>query len=597
MWSLYNEHNEFLPAQSFSNGKTQETVVQEVLAAIEQGHKTIFLKGTPGTGKSAIALNIAKELGKTSIVVPVKYLQKQYEHDYTKKLYLKKSTGEKLNIAMMTGRNNHPCLYQLGLNADNPSLPCIIEIKKENIEQLHQYVEQNDQVATEDYNELKDYTRMAVAGACQYWTPILPTEIAEKITIKGTRINYEAVSDKNLTIIQRKPGCSYYQQFQAYKNADVIIFNSKKYELENLMNRKPKTELEIIDEGDEFLDHLSTEKKININHLLGRIKRTQEHAKDADEKEVLQDLYNLGLNLQKKNSGTQIMQLENNNAQDLINFFLRNPYLGEYEELANYYEIAISYEGYEKTTFVTYSKNPKEETMLHLVNIDLQKKLEAYTSKNKTFLFMSGTLHSKKVLQDIFGITDYCLIEAETKEQGTIKKKFTGKEKDFRYKNFNEGKVTREQYLQALEAAVTLAPRPVLVHVNSFSDLPKQEEQTQLNLNLMTTEKLQQLQEEGKQGQLMQLFKNKQLDVLYSTKCTRGVDFPGDQCNSIIYTKYPYPSMHDIFWKVLKQEQPAAYLEFYFDKAAREYKQRLYRGLRSKNDTITILSPDIKVLS
>ncbi|HLD12630.1 MAG TPA: helicase C-terminal domain-containing protein, partial [Candidatus Nanoarchaeia archaeon] len=534
--------------------------------------------------------------GRTSIVVPVKYLQKQYEHDYTKKLYLKKANGEKLNIAMMTGRNNHPCLYQTGLQADNPTLPCIIEIKKENAEQLHRYVEENEHVIADDYQELKDYTRIAVAGACPYWTPILPADYAEKLPLKGTRTTYEAVNNKTMTIIQRKPGCSYYQQFLAYKNADVIIFNSKKYELENMMNRKPKTELEIIDEGDEFLDSLSTEKKININHFLGRVKRTQDHAKDEDEKAVLQDLYNLGINLQKKNSGSQIMQLENNNAQDLINFFLRNPYLGEYEELENYYEIAISYEGYEKTTYVTYSKNHKEETIIHLVNIDLKRKLQEYTNKNKTFLFMSGTLHSKKVLQDIFGINEYCLIEAETKEQGTIKKKFTGKEKNFRYKDFQEGKVTREHYLQALEASVTLAPRPVLIHVNSFSDLPTAEEQAHYELNLMTADKLQQLQEEGKQGQLMQLFKNKQIDVLYSTKCTRGVDFPGDQCNSIIYTKYPYPSMHDIFWKVLKQEQPQAYLEFYFDKAAREYKQRLYRGLRSKNDTITILSPDIKVL-
>ncbi|HLD12948.1 MAG TPA: RuvB-like domain-containing protein, partial [Candidatus Nanoarchaeia archaeon] len=75
MWSLYNQNDEYLPPQTFSNGKTQETVTQEILEAIKQGHNIIFLKGTPGTGKSAIALNVAKELGRTSIVVHVKYLQ------------------------------------------------------------------------------------------------------------------------------------------------------------------------------------------------------------------------------------------------------------------------------------------------------------------------------------------------------------------------------------------------------------------------------------------------------------------------------------------------------------------------------------------
>jgi hypothetical protein len=39
-------------------------------------------------------------------------------------------------------------------------------------------------------------------------------------------------------IYQRKEGCPYYEQFLSYSNSDVIVFNSSKYKLETLINRK-----------------------------------------------------------------------------------------------------------------------------------------------------------------------------------------------------------------------------------------------------------------------------------------------------------------------------------------------------------------------
>jgi len=87
VWSLYDDKN-FLKPLGFSNGKTQEDIVKEILDAIKGGNKIIFINGRCGTGKSAIALNVAKEIGKTSIVVPGKSLQLQYKKDYESKKYL-----------------------------------------------------------------------------------------------------------------------------------------------------------------------------------------------------------------------------------------------------------------------------------------------------------------------------------------------------------------------------------------------------------------------------------------------------------------------------------------------------------------------------
>ena len=49
-WSLY-ENDQLLAPLKFSNGKSQEDVVKEVISATEEGYKIIFIKGVCGTGK------------------------------------------------------------------------------------------------------------------------------------------------------------------------------------------------------------------------------------------------------------------------------------------------------------------------------------------------------------------------------------------------------------------------------------------------------------------------------------------------------------------------------------------------------------------
>ena len=130
VWSLY-EGEKSLPPLVFSNGKSQADIVQEVLDAIKEGNKVIFIKGVCGTGKSAIALNLARILGKTSIVVPIKSLQEQYIKDYSGKKYLLKPNlqfkipdfpelknfkqsmqeNERLKISSLIGRSNFKCKF------------------------------------------------------------------------------------------------------------------------------------------------------------------------------------------------------------------------------------------------------------------------------------------------------------------------------------------------------------------------------------------------------------------------------------------------------------------------------------------------------
>ena len=81
------------------------------------------------------------------------------------------------------------------------------------------------------------------------------------------KIKYLGADGKEYIFYHRKPGCSYYDQYLAYKKADVIIFNAAKYKAEMSLGRKPMTEVEIIDEADEFLDGLFQQEELNLTRL------------------------------------------------------------------------------------------------------------------------------------------------------------------------------------------------------------------------------------------------------------------------------------------------------------------------------------------
>ena len=597
MWDLRNEKGEILQPLKYSNNKTQEDVVKEVLDSIAQGHKIIFIKGSCGSGKSAIALNIARAVKRASVVVPVKFLQAQYELDYTKKLHLIRD-NKKMKIGVITGRNNHPCLFNPQVNADDRLLPCHIDIKKENYDFLLGYIKMNPFVNIEDFESIDDVKRFSVAPACDYWSPIIGKEwFGEDYGLRdANRVEYEGLSGQKFIYFRRKPGCGFYEQFLSYINADVIIFNSKIYELECLLNRKPSTDVEIIDECDEFLDNLGNEKKINLNRLSLKITNLTATCKEEDLKRLLFELNNLITNILKEQVNENIIHIRETKIYELLDMFSKNTQLTEYEDLEPYYIIAENFKDFMDETYVQYTKNKYNEKIAAIVNVNLKKKLKSLLDKNKVFVMMSGTLHSRKVLKEIFGIEDYKTVEAETAEQGFINTIMTKFERDFSFRNFESGKWNRKDYLEALEKTISTAPKPVLIHVNSFSDLPNESEAKECSLTIQTQERLMELQDRYKKGELVQMFKEGKIDYLYSTRCGRGVDFPGSMCNSVVLTKYPYPSMHSLFWQVLKRTNSNGFMDFYFDKARREFLQRIYRALRSKFDRVNVLSPDLRVL-
>jgi len=636
VWSLYDEKGVILEAKKFSNGKSQEDVVNEVVSEIKNGKKIIFIHGVCGSGKSAIALNIAKELGRASIVVPIKNLQRQYESDYMHKKYVSKVDGEKLKISMITGRRNHICPYleenkrdilQTRINEKNANLfdifsdfnrrkksaesddscdnffiPCKIEIKNKNLPTIKKYYTENPERKDNSDLDLKTMKRFAVAPACPYWSPIIPSEM--KLKNDWNKKEYASVSGKH-ALYFRKDGCPYYEQFRAYIDSDVIIFNGDQYILETALGRKPLTDVEIIDECDEFLDNFALEGTINLSRLINELSSyivyedSQKKLIDA----LLEDVEAITAESRKYMvEKDNVTEADKTKVSDLIKSLVKSDLfeiMSEESYLEHCLELARKFYEVLSDAYVSFYKdNNKGDIYVKLVTINLDKLLASLIDKNKTFVFMSGTLHSERVLKEIFGLKNFKIVEAETFNQGTIKKLKTGLEQDFKFENFSRERVSREQYLKALDKCVQIAKIPIVVHVNAFQDLPTDIEIEKYRLaNLISSVDLMEKQNKDREGKIVRDFKEGKVKILFTTRCNRGIDFPFETCNSVVITKFPYPNTQSLFWKILKKNKPDIFWDFYKDKAHRELLQRVYRSVRAADDHVFLLSPDIRVLN
>ncbi|HJO14695.1 MAG TPA: helicase C-terminal domain-containing protein [Candidatus Pacearchaeota archaeon] len=625
-WSLY-ENDQLLAPLKFSNGKSQEDVVKEVISATEEGYKIIFIKGVCGTGKSAIALNLAKHFGKTSIVVPIKSLQEQYIKDYAEKKYILKD-NKKLKISSILGRKNFSCKFleekpsqrvirekdtkisdifagikpinEEDNSADNKFLPCKIEIKDKNSAVIKDYIKQNPSIKNSNFNSINEVKRMSIAPTCPYWSPILPDEYDIKKFQDSKKFKYKGMNNIGFTIFQRKPGCKYYGQYHAYDQADVIIFNSLKYKLETLMDRKPETELEIIDECDEFLDSFANQERISLNRLSFALNTIFSESEET--KKILSELTDITNTIRRKYLGSnEIFKVSGTIIEDLIKTLLQNDdFLKETEiDESNYLfqvdEISrIFYDFLDETYFS--AEKIENDINISLITTNLKKRFKELTEKNKIIVMMSGTIHSDYVLRNIYNLENFKIIDAEISTQGNLIKLKNGYELDCKYANFQSGKISREGFLKTFSKTIESAKPPTLVHLTSFQDLPTELEKESYNLVMPTQNEIKMEQNADPMGNRIQEFKDKKFPVLYTTRCNRGIDFPGETCNSIIISRFPYPNISSLFWKILKKTNPEHFMSFYMDKAKRELTQKIYRGLRSKEDKVYLLSPDIRVL-
>ncbi len=370
-----------------------------------------------------------------------------------------------------------------------------------------------------------------------------------------------------------------------------------------MMGRKPATNIEIIDECDEFLDSFAEQEQINISRLqfsLNMLFSPDPKIKETIDKLI--DITNAIKVSEKLKESDEIHELNNTLVQELLETVLENPDLldliesDDHNYLFHLDKAAKKFYDFMDETFFSVEKRENDK-IITLVTTNLDKQLKTMVDNNKVVVMMSGTIHSETVLKNIFGLDTFKVIEAEIEHQGELIKCKHGYEVDCSYESFRSKRVTRETYLKALSKSISCAKSPTLVHVNSFSDLPTDQEKALFSLdNLPTQIELIEEQNNDPTAKRVREFRDKKTKILFTTKCNRGVDFPGDICNSIVITRFPYPNISSIFWKILKRNKPQHFMSFYMDKSRRELMQKVYRGLRSKTDKVYLLSPDKRVL-
>ncbi len=371
------------------------------------------------------------------------------------------------------------------------------------------------------------------------------------------------------------------------------------------LGRKPLSEIDIIDEADVFLDNFFEQSELNLSRLSNALMSLNVESNSAEES--IDKIIEL-INLEEKNKRaigvdeSRLYRIEETKLKQILQTINSNSELQSeiaLDEL-NYaneaLEIARNFSDSMQEIYSSYRKQ-EDNLLVKIVSTNLSYKLNDLMSKTKAIVFMSGTLHSKEVLEHIFQIKNYKVVEAETLNPGSIEIIMTGKEFDCKYANFKSGRHSRKDYLSSLSACVEKSPIPALIHVQAFQDLPSEEEKINSEFNvLMSKDELISRQKNDKFGRDVEDFKKGRFDRLFSSRCSRGVDFPGDTCRSVVFTKYPNPNVKNIFWRVIQNTHPNYYWEFYRDKAKREFLQKIYRAIRSKEDHVYVLSPDIRVM-
>jgi len=540
LWDFRDENGSYLAPLVYSDNRTQEDIINEILDLFDNGENLIFLKAQVGTGKSAIALSLINYLGKGIVSVPVKSLQDQYYESYLKRFKI-----GNLDVSMMKGKGNFNCVFEEGKKCSNSKLPCNRKLKNKE-------------------------TRWNIATQCKDWNPVLISYTYDKIKrgliIEPDSYYYQAV-DGEYVYVKRDSGCEYFNQYESYiKNNIAIVMNSQKWIIETLLGRKPITDIEIIDEADAFLDDLS--QSININHSV------LNYIELAERKKF-------------KNIKTLHKMIDSSNI-DLFDFIQKLSSV--LEDCDSEYALNLS----SKLMLMMLSLediklhrniNPyTNEPNLQLILARPDKILEGLLNKSSSrILLMSATIHSNSILNEMFN-KKITIITGETKFPGTLKIVRTGRELIINNENWNE---INFKYWRVLNDLIELSKKPALCNIFSYRYLPSRPYK-----NILSSEDVRE-----NQDKYIKEFKKGKRDVLFTTKYDRGLSLDNEKARSLILTKLPFPDLSDpILTEIKTNYGPRLYKKYLNNMVIRETIQNIGRVLRNNNDWSYVYSPDLKLL-
>jgi hypothetical protein len=428
--------------------------------------------------------------------------------------------------------------------------------------------------------------------------------------------------------------CPYYKQFYSYVQSDVIVFNSAKWNLETTMGRKPKVKLEIVDEGDYWLDSQSTtieltrssiDKIFPFSNRMKHIKMDTLARFDMSFKKIKTDVA-------KINAGDASII----GAKDYKELFYSiGVCLLEYKKQAED-DDSIEQKLLDIDTIRHYAdvaslsvvEGKREETRIIKCYIPYPDKLleTLFKSSSKNIILTSGTMHDNSVLSKLFGINadNYavdvlngrkehpgklkCIRPSKDSPMSMVKVNYTSwQSPEFRAYYFLVLNYILDQLKDGIDKAtgkpgeakiLVLTPAKkyaegILKRPDVFVDFARSRNQDDDAKPAIDTSL-----NDYMEGTLTDVRKIKGTDVelngdvlrtdkqiIVSTRMIRGTDLRDNKCRAIVMTKWPVGDISDGYLQSIKKRfGDKVFWEIIRDKAAREAVQYVSRGLRHDLD-------------
>lgn len=540
---------------------------RDVTAALESvlREEDVIFSGKSGSGKSVIALMLAKSVGKTIIAVPFKHLQDQYIRDYqTARQYILKPDGKPLRVVFMKGRGNFQCLYEKTTSCAAHWLPCVRPLNKERGE-----------------------TRWQAASTCPYWCPIYPEVFANHLFKGGMkRVEYMGVGGKWVIGIPEEQPCLYGEQALASLRADVTVMNTAKWRVETVMGRKMKVPLEVLDEYDLTLDGFAF--GVNLHREVEKLPPNKKEAKTGKFEEERKRKEGLLTLHGKVLTGKDEVQSAAKDFVDRLYVVVEDLMTGTFKERVEdlYFKLRIIDEYWEES--VVAERDMKKEAVC-LALADPRPVLRRMKALSGRWLLMTATPHSQEVLNGFFQV-EYPIIYGRRKQPGALKLPSWGKGCMGVTHTHWKSPVFQDEFFRVfrrmVDQGVTLG-RTLVFPVGKKYIL--QGGVNMLSIPLDTAD-----EESSESGGLFKEWLEGKFPALASFRTERGVDLKDDLCRSIIVAKYPLPDITESYYRSLKKRFPTAFWSIINDIATRRLIQMVGRGLRHDGDWVTFASPDAK---
>ena len=275
-------------------------------------------------------------------------------------------------------------------------------------------------------------------------------------------MGYESISGPKVYYRAEDP-CSYYAQFLPFTNPGAIIMNSAKWEAETWLGRKPSVPVEIIDEGDEYLDGLTY--RTSVTRLLfGRIRR--ERLVDNFTLESMIEYFEEIIDRHDREGYDGFLCDEERIARFLQDFV---DMLEEAEPsdflLGIKTRINLILQNQEVAWARTYRSTPNEGITVFLPSPDVT--FRELAKRSGKLVLMSATIHERKNLEGIFKMYNPKVIKAENRFPGNIYIMKPDMELPrVTYSNWNKAGF-KKGYWQFLDKLIDIASRPCLVQVHA----------------------------------------------------------------------------------------------------------------------------------